>query len=1210
MWTDFNPQYNFFTLLLETAGSSLKNRLSFVGVDATKEPCDLLVFGPFGSFWQTVNTSIPKVHFTGENTDPIKREDVFLNLGYKNTTDNDEGYIRLPLWILEVDWFGANREKIVNPKPLPIDRCCKVYPVEAEHKNKFCAFVVTNPMNPARNNAFHWLSSYKQVDSAGRLFNNVGSEIFAGLGGGGGELKKHHFLRKYKFCLAYENKSDFGYCTEKWLHAKAAGCIPIYWGDPHINREYDSGGFLNANDCNDPESLIELVQKLDNDPEAYKKMLMTPALDDYRRDLIRRRLSELASRLIRRLGFSLEGMPRFLGATTDSEAAALRLAREGTVEPLVQEEWLGDSDSKTQTNYMKNPVLVSYATQNYIPSVLHWIRSLFPQKTHNMEIIMRVYLGDDVSDETIATLRENHNVVDWVRLPTTHVQGFSDVWHPQHFAWKLWVLQSMTNDPAIKGRLVWYFDAGCMFIRWPTEYLTKVSENGVCFLEDPRQKNEQWCHDVFCAKLRVTDSELKRNQIWAGSLAFIAGHQTSVKLFNEAWTWGQDRDVIVGPKWSGTRNGLPYGHRHDQSILSVLSERYNVAKFPLDEVYCDESLRRTHQSGAAIYCHRGNFKVHVNVLDRISDIHIINLERRKDRLDRFKTNHNSEPWTKKVCIRPAVDGRELKMTSEIARLFAPNDFKWKKPILGCALSHLSLWHTLSKEQNVVENYLILEDDVKFTNGWTDEWANAAKHIPDDYDVLYLGGVLPPNRDAFKTVLAPVNEYWGAVLPNQIFGQREPNTYFHFCNYSYILRKSAAIKILDSIKEAGGYFTSADHMVCNQIKKLKHYCLMKQVAGCYQDDDPKYQTSAFNDFSRIDGFDSDLWNNDEKWTAEDINRLGPIPSEINIELAVHQAYTKAASAPSAPSAPSLPSKTPLKTEAKHRFITVTPHVPNMPAFLEKKWLTTLFGKDISFTFSQVDLSDEPLDGDPIVLVQRPHIHLYEKLFEKYAAAKKGFRILHLSDEFGNDNISYYSLEQCKGVIRNYGRKDISDVLKSKVLTIPLGYAKHSESGIDASWVETPSLPFREFIWSFHGTEWMSREAKLDPLKTLKPYSATFYKDWLDAKQLKEVEYVGILLNSIFVPCPRGQHPETFRVYEALEHGAIPIIVREEGDDKWYEMMQSRLPMINMTSWIQAYAIMKHLLENRDSLDKYRIALLSKWSEWKHELKGDVKRVFGL
>lgn len=66
--------------------------------------------------------------------------------------------MRLPLWMLEIDWFGADLEKIVNPKPLPVDVVCKADLEMIKKKDKFCAFVVTNPCNEVRNNAFGWLS--------------------------------------------------------------------------------------------------------------------------------------------------------------------------------------------------------------------------------------------------------------------------------------------------------------------------------------------------------------------------------------------------------------------------------------------------------------------------------------------------------------------------------------------------------------------------------------------------------------------------------------------------------------------------------------------------------------------------------------------------------------------------------------------------------------------------------------------------------------------------------------------------------------------------------------------------------------------------------------------------------------------------------------------------------------------------------------------
>eukprot|EP01035_Chromulina_nebulosa_P020559 gene20559-26664_t len=46
-----------------------------------------------------------------------------------------------------------------------------------------------------------------------------------------------------------------------------------------------------------------------------------------------------------------------------------------------------------------------------------------------------------------------------------------------------------------------------------------------------------------------------------------------------------------------------------------------------------------------------------------------------------------------------------------------------------------------------------------------------------------------------------------------------------------------------------------------------------------------------------------------------------------------------------------------------------------------------------------------------------------------------------------------------------------------------------------------------------------------------------------------DYIHLLSNTVFVPCPSGRNPETFRIYEALEVGAIPLIVKPE-DNKNY------------------------------------------------------------
>ena len=285
LWDDANHEYNFWTLLLQAACAKLEPPIQVQGVKITQEnvseAIDLLIFGPFGSVWTSVPSTVPKVHITGENTrskvsEAEKSMGVYLNLGFE-ATDLSRGIYRFPLWIQYIDWFGADQERLVNPKSMPLEYMTRVDPEILKRKTKFCSFIVSNPTNEVRNQAFMALNAYKKVDSAGRLFNNIGDAIFTQVaGGGGGELKKLEFLKDYKFSITYENSRGAGYVTEKILAAKAAGCVPIYWGAPDITADFPAGSFINANEFQTAEELITAVRELDEDDEKWRAAASVP----------------------------------------------------------------------------------------------------------------------------------------------------------------------------------------------------------------------------------------------------------------------------------------------------------------------------------------------------------------------------------------------------------------------------------------------------------------------------------------------------------------------------------------------------------------------------------------------------------------------------------------------------------------------------------------------------------------------------------------------------------------------------------------------------------------------------------------------------------------------------------------------------------------------------------------------------------------------
>jgi len=450
--------------------------------------------------------------------------------------------------------------------------------------------------------------------------------------------------------------------------------------------------------------------------------------------------------------------------------------------------------------------------------------------------------------------------------------------------------------------------------------------------------------------------------------------------------------------------------------------------------------------------------------------------------------------------------------------------------------------------------------------------------------LYLGGVLPPNKQGFQTLLEPVNAHWSRIQQNSMFGQQPPTRYFHFCNYAYILSRKGAQTILEAIQKEGGYKTSADHMVCNRVATLKHYVLTPLVAKCYQDEDPKYQTSVFNNFNRVDQFDSDLWNNDDRFSPEEIQSALRTPmKETKLNLQEILVYAR----------------NPIQVVPTSQIYTIEPYTLNPVSQMESSWLEVCTG--ISFAaIPSLPATHIPLRRNPIFVVCKPHMEVYRAVFAAYEAAGCAFYTIHLSDEFLNDPIDWYTYKTCKGVLRNYVRQEC--ISMKHVCTIPLGPYRTTK--------EIQNFEDRPILWSFFGTDWQGRQKLLEPWKQLQPHKAAFFASWNDSNQVSAESYSHTSLHSIFMPCPRGQHVETFRFWEALEHGAIPIYIRCQGDDLYYAFLTEYLPILSIPSWEHAVGTIQTLLQNKETLVQYRTTLLQKWLEWKSSLRVECCRVLGL
>ena len=259
----FGAIENFFTKVLS-------ERFDIVRDDI--DP-DILIFGDknFGNFNAKYNDHrCIKVFYTGENEDPADYARHF-SISFEHDEMGDTNY-RLPLYVI-YDYDNHFRDV---PNTNTIDR----QPQDMSVKKGFCSFVVKNGGCEKRNEWFHRLNSYRPVASAGPLFNNMGGILPRG---DDSVKAKLQFLDGYKFNLCFENSSTPGYVTEKLYEALCAKTIPIYWGSPTVEVDFNPKAFLNWHDYRNDQDFLDAIKMVDQTPELYEEMYLQPMFQDHQK---------------------------------------------------------------------------------------------------------------------------------------------------------------------------------------------------------------------------------------------------------------------------------------------------------------------------------------------------------------------------------------------------------------------------------------------------------------------------------------------------------------------------------------------------------------------------------------------------------------------------------------------------------------------------------------------------------------------------------------------------------------------------------------------------------------------------------------------------------------------------------------------------------------------------------------------------------------
>ncbi|HSX04700.1 MAG TPA: exostosin family protein [Rhabdochlamydiaceae bacterium] len=267
------------------------------------------------------------------------------------------------------------------------------------------------------------------------------------------------------------------------------------------------------------------------------------------------------------------------------------------------------------------------------------------------------------------------------------------------------------------------------------------------------------------------------------------------------------------------------------------------------------------------------------------------------------------------------------------------------------------------------------------------------------------------------------------------------------------------------------------------------------------------------------------------------------------------------------------------------------------FCETDWLKEVLA---GIDFNEIEDGKWSVFKDnSIIIASNDKKKKCKRYYDELAKRKCKFAIIQISDERYAIPDDFY--RQATFVLRHYWHENYG----KNVTAFPLGY----KSGFlrHFSGKELNDASHRKYVWSFAGQiKKSTRGPMIESMKKIPHYHIYETFTFHDPNALSPENYRALLLNTIFVPCPRGwSNLESFRVYEALETGCIPIVEKDSGD--YFGKLLGSYPFPSVESWEEAPALIQNLLANPMELEKLRSHCHDWWMEYKKQLKLDIAKV---
>ena len=252
-----------------------------------------------------------------------------------------------------------------------------------------------------------------------------------------------------------------------------------------------------------------------------------------------------------------------------------------------------------------------------------------------------------------------------------------------------------------------------------------------------------------------------------------------------------------------------------------------------------------------------------------------------------------------------------------------------------------------------------------------------------------------------------------------------------------------------------------------------------------------------------------------------------------------------------------------------------------------WINLVLGKINKQNIQSLD----EIKKDDILIIVDCDVDKKVEFYKKLRILCSKLYLINLGDESGQSNVikTYDFFDHVWRSYINNHHKSIN-----KITFLPAGYKSGIEKNIN-------DLEKRNYKWAFIGTAHKaSRQDLLYHFSKIKSGYVHQTKKFGDEKSMGSSEMGKIISSTHFIPCPNGfYHPETYRLYEALELGCIPIV---ESTYEYYKSIFPNHPFFTVEKWADGKKIIEEC-DDKQILNKRK--LCKKW--WK-EYKEKIQQSF--